>query len=1558
MLKKCILIIFYLIFFNSYSYSFFDNKNPYAQNGILDLRDWDFEKDGIIDLNGEWEFYWGKFIYPKDLSLEKTSAFIKVPEIWDNVEINGIKLKGTGYGTYKLIVLLKNLNEPMALKFLDLSSAFAVYINGVLLASIGKPGTEVSTTIPSIKPFIANFKAEGYKVEIIIHLSNFHHYRGGMWKSISFGRESDIKRNWATNVAFEMFLFGSIVIIGFYNLVLFSLRKKDKSPFFFGIFCIFIALRILFTQERFVTTFIFNISWDTILRVDHFSYVMSIPIFAMFIHSIFPNDFKKIYLAILQIIALLFGTCILFTPAIVYTKINPIYQFITLIFACYAFYIVIIAFIRKREDSFVFFVASLILFLSVINDILYAKALIYTTHLSPVGILVFICSQAFLISIRSSKAFLSVEILSSELERKNKILMDLDKLKDDFLYNTSYELKSPLNGIIGITESLLYSSFSKQSIQISSNLSMILSIGKRLSLLLNDILDFSKIKNHTLNLQRKTVDIKEIANVVLIILKQIFMDRFIEVKNEIPKEISFVYADEDRLQQIFYNLIYNAINIIEKGSVVITAYQKEDIVKVFIFSRGKLKYNYKDIIDVFKEEDNKFYNYKTIGIAVAKSLIELHGEKIWTESNDKELSFHFTLTRAEDFIVKEKKDRYSLDIYQFDTDNKDLEKNKNIAVDNELIDFVILVVDDDPVDLQIIVNNLIFAGAQALAARSGEEALEVLKNYKPDIILLDIIMPDMNGYETARRIRINYPKEELPIIFIATRRYIDEEFDLESSFSADGNDYITKPVLRNKLLSRVNFHLGLVKSRRELKKTEKKYRNIFEKAIEGIYQITTDGRFLSANPALAKILGYNSSEDLIISINNIASKLYVNPQDMEKFTSILQKEGTVTAFETMLYRKDSAMFWGCLSGQRVLDENGNISHYEGTLVDITERKDKEKAQKEREIADMNREIAEAATKAKSDFLANMSHEIRTPMNAIIGLTDLALNTELTSKQTDYLTKIKSSAKGLLGIINDILDFSKVESGKIEFEITDFKLLDIIENVSSMFSHKAEEKGISFITSISENIPPVLYGDPLRLSQILINLVNNAIKFTDKGEIVVRIELIEKLPQKILLKFLVNDSGIGISQDQISKLFTKFSQVDATTTRKYGGTGLGLAICKQFINMLGGEIGVESKIGNGSTFYFTMEFGYVESDSFQNKDSLYKKDITLETILGSRILLVEDNSINQQVAKEILENAGMVVDIAGNGEKAVWAVSTSNYDAVLMDVEMPVMDGYQATKLIRSEQKFSGLPIIAMTAHAVSGYKEKCLDVGMNDYITKPIETETLFETLLKWIKPKEQIKPIKVKAKEKNTEELQIELPGINVQIFLKKIGDNKKLFKTILKDFFKNFKNSAIEIEAAWEQNDFNLAKRLVHTIKGASGNLAANTLYKAAIELERAIKIEDRNNFNQLFYDFKVALAEVIESAKFIEKDDENLKTSKFEDVFNMAEVSSGINLLANLLKTNDLSAEDHLDLLKEKLGESYCSKFKNEIEEIYEHINNFEFEKAYEILSSISQIIGVNI
>ncbi|MBF0370564.1 MAG: response regulator [Magnetococcales bacterium] len=811
--------------------------------------------------------------------------------------------------------------------------------------------------------------------------------------------------------------------------------------------------------------------------------------------------------------------------------------------------------------------------------------------------------------------------------------------------------------------------------------------------------------------------------------------------------------------------------------------------------------------------------------------------------------------------------------------------------------------------------------------------------------------------------------------------------------------------------------------------------------------------------------------------------------------------------EVRNYKQDGSSYWVRATIVPFLNEKGKPFKYVSIRTDVTAMKALEAGLLEA------KEAAEAAGRAKSDFLANMSHEIRTPMNAIIGLSHLCLQTRLTNRQKDYIHKVHNSATSLLRIINDILDFSKIEAGRLDMEAIEFTLEEVLGNISSMISLKAQEKKLEFLMETDREIPPSLVGDPLRLGQVLINLANNAIKFTEEGEVAVITEVLEQETESVHLQFTLRDTGIGMTPEQQAGLFQAFSQADSTITRKYGGTGLGLTISQRLIEMMGGSIRVESERGKGSRFIFDVHLGvsnrvveknlipstdlrgmkvlavddndsargimadYLTSFSFKvtkardgkeaiiavqeaelaeepfdlvvtdymmpeldgitaaakirkeldlkkppvvimatayGEESVIKRaaeeaqvsgflvkpisqsllfEVVMEAfgktrpdgkkagrdysegkdfravLSGAKILLVEDNEINQQVARELLEQANITVVLAENGQQALDLVTREEFDGVLMDVQMPVMDGLTATQKIRKEAHLWDLPILAMTANAMSGDRERCLEAGMQDHIAKPVNPSDLFSTLAHWVKPSApQPLPSATDSAEgtgkaASTQEAANEpphIPGVDVQTGLMRMGGNLKGYLSLLGRFLENQGGAATAIRNALEIQDMETAQRLAHTLKGVSGAIGAEKLQDLAEVLEFAIK--DRNqtvSIDGALAQVGEALSEVCsaidqalpkEACEMVVRDETVPETQE-----SIRERNSWLRKAAEQLAIFDAEVETTLASLKKR---PLSPEMIQEIAAIEKAVSQYDFEGALAQLVQCAQRFGIDL
>ncbi len=908
------------------------------------------------------------------------------------------------------------------------------------------------------------------------------------------------------------------------------------------------------------------------------------------------------------------------------------------------------------------------------------------------------------------------------------------------------------------------------------------------------------------------------------------------------------------------------------------------------------------------------------------------------------------------------------------------------------------------------------------------------------------------------------------------------------------------------------------KTEKAVLESEKKFRSIFENATEGIFQCSKEGRFISANPSFATILGYDSAFEFIQKTPSLDWNLFIDPVISSGLVDTIIKKGSIYNFETQLYTKESDIIWVSLQATAIKDDDGNIIRLEGLLNDITERKKAEDALKnaytnlEKMVEDRTselistntdlkaaKELADMAAQAKSDFLANMSHEIRTPMNGVIAAADLALAEAGNPKAAHYIRIIQKSGTSLMGIINDILDFAKIDAGKMELERNPFRLDEMLEQLSSSFKPRTQEKQIEFLIDLEPGTPLALVGDSMRLQQILSNIVGNACKFTSRGGLIlINVKTKEFMANSAVLQFSVKDTGMGMDSKKVDELFLPFTQADASATRKYGGTGIGLTISKQLVDMMMGEIWGESTIGVGTTFHFTVtlarqlnkkdhrltapenlkglkvlfaddskasrvmlrkmleQFGFIvtetdnseeainiistrgkdcdlvildwlmpEMDGIEAAESIRndvgsdvpiiiltafgsdaemdkaqkagancflnkpinsaallnaitglfsktnraekstiqtissKADTIKNSLKGLSVLVTEDNPTNQEIVKAVLTNAGIKVTIANNGKEGVEAVNREHFDAVLMDIQMPVMDGHTATRAIRENPLFADLPIIATTANAMEGDREKCMEAGMTDYITKPIIQDVLFKTLWKYSGDAEGKKPatdapvkadVKVKDKVTATTTLPDQVPGVNISTAKAALSIDDNIFLYILGVYVEDNKDNADKIRRAMAEGNNNEIRELAHSLKGSSANIGARDLEEASMNLEFAANENDTKDIDMALVDnVEKELKKVIDSLSELTgkggEDTDELPDSNVENA-DPEEILAVLKKLSNAIEQSDPdSIKDGIKTLK---GMYFNPAVKN----LEKNIRHYDYFEAAEIIKSIEK------
>ena len=1212
------------------------------------------------------------------------------------------------------------------------------------------------------------------------------------------------------------------------------------------------------------------------------------------------------------------------------------------------------------------------------------------------------------------------------LEVQNTSLKRLDRLKDEFLANTSHELKTPLNGIIGIAESLLDGATGTLSDPTRANLGAIATSGKRLANLVNDILDFSQLKHKDIKLQLTAVSVREITEIVLTASRPLIGNKHLQLKNNIPPDLPSVLADENRLQQILYNLVGNAIKFTENGLVEVSAQlvsgdgetrkredrPKSDYLAISVHDTGIgiPKDRLDRIFTSFEQADGstaRIYGGTGLGLAITKKLVELHGGRITVESTlgvGSKFTFELPISlqgvtdldltnsqKASALFVTSSESDIEGDRYEeFSQSSNQLLPNETIlarsANDSENKQWQILIVDDDPVNLRVLNNYLCLCQHKVTQALSGQEALSLLADgFQPDLIILDVMMPRMTGYEVTKTIRSHWKRDELPIVLLTAKNRLEDEV---TGLGVGANDYLTKPILKEQLLARLETQFALRQEsyqRQQAQKawyaSEKKLAQFLEAVPVGVAVLNAQGKPEYLNHKAQELLGqglvagasiwelpeiyqlYVAGSDLlypaeklsivqalkgknasnddieihqqnkvipleawstpvkdeegqviysIVAFQDISDRKKAEAQQIKLTTELEEKnlalltaqealaqynrtleqqvaQRTATLVESqralstlmsnlpgMAYRCRNDRNWtmmfvseGCLAltgyhpeeltalqsvqygqlihpedrdivweqvqdalkaqqpvqkiyrlvlpelgkikwvweqGRGVFSSDGKLQFIEGFITDISARiyfeqelecsnqnlqhliQQLQSTQDQLKIA---KEKSEAANLAKSEFLANMSHELRTPLNSIIGFAQLLnRDSSLQTEQKQRINIINRSGEHLLSLINNILDISKIEAGKITLHENDFDLHSLLQDVQHMFDLKTKQKEIKLFVEQEPNVPQFIYADPGKLRQILINLIGNGVKFTQKGNVILNVKLgnvkiesgekkvanTQSFPSTQFLYFEVQDTGLGIAADELEKLFIPFEQTTTGRTIKQG-TGLGLSISQNFIQLMGGEISVTSTVGVGTCFKFQIPI----RQSFISVNSLDRSSNRVIGLAPSqpdyRILIVDDLADNIMLLSDLLLCVGFSVKQASNGFEAIEIWQNWHPHLIWMDLRMPKMDGYEAVRRIRAmqgtEKRTDGtvvnnanpsgeIPnpvIIALTANVLKQERETILASGFDDYVVKPFKESVIWSTLTQYLGVEFIYEEQSTLIEEETTEKTEVLVP-------------------------------------------------------------------------------------------------------------------------------------------------------------------------------------------------------
>lgn len=1087
-LSICLILLFMFINKNTEAFK----AQPIAKDGVLDLKNWNFKNQGIVKLDGQWQIYYNQLLAPEDFKkksdLMKTGV-INIPGNFSTYEYSEKQPDGKGYATYRLKVLTNNSEDLYAIKTEFIQTAHKIWINGKLVAESGVVGTSKAEMLPKVATSTGAFYNNTGELDIVLQTSNFY-YGTGQIDSILLGTESQISRYNAKKLGFDLFLFGSTIVAVIYHFAMFLRRRKNKAPLYFAIVCALVGLRTILVGERLIYSIFPNMNYVLNTKLLLWTFFLYIPILVLFIDSFYPKIISKSIVKFSKAAGIAYFLIILLLPVVNYNNLLFPFEIVALFLLLYILCNLSYRYFTQGEGYPMVIVAVFILFITRLNDILYEYSIIQTDSYAPLGMLIFILAQSYVLADRFSTAFSSVEEMTEKLK-------SVDRLKDDFLANTSHELKTPLNGIIGLSQSLSLELPKSLSRRNKETLNLIEASAKRLSNLVNDILDFSKLKNNDINLEMKAVDIRQLTNVVIKFCEPFIGDKNLKIINNIDYNTPPIYGDENRIEQILYNLIGNAVKFTEAGEIVVSAVERGDYMEITVSDTG-IGIPLEQINKIFDpyeqcEGIDRRYGGTGLGLHIARKLVRLHGGEIKVKSVvGKGSKFIFTLP-------KHNSCSHEIDNLQRDTDKEELNEMWNYEENTECSKEVfkngkrILIVDDEPINIRVLKHFLEQREYTVVTAANGREAIEKVANDKElDLVILDIMLPDMLGFEVCTLLREKYSLLEMPILIMTADNRAES---LVVSFECGANDYLKKPFERSELLTRVKTLIDLKHSVKEAIKLQ------------------------------------------------------------------FQVENTTKQVEEL---------------------SENFEENKRMLTEVLEY-----------------------DKLKTEFFANVSHELRTPLNVIWSTTQLLQSIKLTSYGEGYdinryLKIMNQNTLRLLRLINNLIDTTKIDGGYLALNLANDNIVYAVEEIVFSAASYTESQDINLIfdTEVEEKY---MAFDSDKIERIVLNILSNAIKFTERGgSIFVNIY---DLGDRI--KLSVKDTGIGIPEDKLESVFGRFAQVNRPISRRGEGSGIGLALVKSLVELHGGKVYVKSKVGEGSEFIIELPVALVEENKDSELESSYK-----------------------------------------------------------------------------------------------------------------------------------------------------------------------------------------------------------------------------------------------------------------------------------------------------------------------------------------------------------------